>query len=385
MDDLLKWRPEFPILSDTVYLISNSLGAMPRSVYDKMHKYAEIWAHRGVKAWEDEWWEMPVKVGDIIAPLIGANPGEISMHTNVSLLHAMLISCFEFTERRNKVVYSDMDFPSVTYVCEQFARERGAKIEVVRSEDGISVPPEKMLAAIDEQTLLAPISHVLFRSAHVQNAKAIIERAHAVGATVILDAYHSVGTVPVDVKDLNVDILVGGVLKWLCGGPGGAFLYVKSDLREKLTPKITGWMAHPRPFDFEVGEMEYRADAFRFLNGTPSISALYAAQEGPKIIGEIGIDKIRAKSIHQTSRLIELADEFGFRVNSPRDANERGGTVSIDVPHGDAVAHELLRRQFLIDYRPKAGIRIAPHFYTNDEELEFVMHEIKSISETKAS
>jgi kynureninase len=357
---------------------------MPRSVYEKMHEYAEIWARRGVRAWEDEWWEMPVKVGDIIAPLIGANPGEVSMHQNVSLLQAMLISCFQFTGQRNKVVYSDMEFPSVTYVYDQFARERGARIHFVQSEDGVTVPLERMLAAIDDQTLLVPISHVLFRSAYIQTAKAIIEKAHAVGATVILDAYHSVGTIPVDVKALDVDILVGGVLKWLCGGPGGAFLYVRPDLREKLTPVITGWMAHPRPFEFEVGKMEYRTDAFRFLNGTPSIPALYAAQEGPKIIKQIGVEKVREKSIRQTSRLIELADELGFTVKSPRNAEERGGTVSIDVPHGDAVAQELLRRKFLVDYRPRAGIRIAPHFYTKDEELKLVMREIKSILETKA-
>jgi kynureninase len=379
MDDLLRWRSEFPILGETTYLISNSLGAMPRSVYKKMNHYAEIWATRGVRAWEEEWWEMPVKVGDLIAPLIGANAGEVSMHQNVSLLQAVLISCFDFRGKRNKVVYSDMEFPSVTYVYEQLARERGGRIETVYSEDGVVVPLEKLLAAIDERTLLVPISHVLFKSAYIQNVKAIVEKAQRVGATVILDAYHSVGTIPVDVKELEVDILVGGVLKWLCGGPGAAFLYVRPGLRQKLQPKITGWMAHPRPFDFEVGHMEYREDAYRFLNGTPSIPTLYAAQEGPKIIREVGIENIRAKSIHQTSRLIALADELGFKVNSPRKPEERAGTVSVDVPNGEKVAQELLRRNILIDYRPKAGIRIAPHFYTKDEELEIVMGEMKSL------
>jgi kynureninase len=383
MDDLLKWRGEFPILEKTVYLISNSLGAMPRAVYDKMHEYAEMWATRGVRAWSEGWWELPIAVGDELAYIIGAGSGEVSTHQNVSIAEAIILSCFDFRGTRNKIVLMDMEFPSIVYLY-QAQCKNGARIEMVKSHDGISIPLESLLAAIDEQTLLVPVSHVLFRSAYIQDAKAIIEKAHAVGAHVVLDVYQSAGTVPIDVGALDVDFAVGGVLKWLCGGPGVAFLYVRPDLVTQLEPKMTGWMAHQHPFNFEVGAIKYRDDAYRFLNGTPHIPSLYAAQAGLKILREVGVEKIRAKSVRQTSRLIQLADEHGFKVTAPRNDAQRAGTVAINAPHAYEVSQELLRREFLVDYRPQAGIRISPHFYNKDEELDLVIQEIKKILETKA-
>ncbi len=383
MDSLLKWRKEFPILKKSTYLISNSLGAMPRSVYDKMHEYANTWATRGVRAWGDSWWEMSVTVGDTIAPLIGAKRGEVSMHTNISLLQAMLISCFDFSKKRNKIVFTDMEFPSVMYVYQQFAKARGARLKIVKSNDGISIPTEKILNAIDEETLLVPISHVLFKSAYIQDVKAIVEKAHKCGAIVILDVYHSVGIIPVDVHQLGVDILVGGVLKWLCGGPGGAFLWVHPSLRKKLEPKVTGWMAHKNPFAFE-SSMRYDKGATRFLNGTPSIPALYAASEGPKIISKVGMKAIRAKSKRQTALLIHRAHEYGFDVVSPSDPDLRAGTVTVSVPHAYETSRELIRREIIVDFRDGAGIRIAPHFYNSDEEVFHAIDEIKNILITKA-
>ncbi|RMG50680.1 MAG: aminotransferase class V-fold PLP-dependent enzyme [Acidobacteria bacterium] len=383
MDELLEWRKEFPILENTVYMISHSLGAMPRRVYDRLREYADIWASRGIRAWEEGWWEMPVTTGNLLARIIGARPGEVVMHQNVSVGVALVLSCFDFTGRRNKIVYTDMEFPSVMYVCEAFSGY-GARSEVVASEDGLSVPMDKILAAIDEETQVVVISHVFFKSAAIVDPKPIVERAHEVGAKVLLDAYQSVGTVPVDVKELDVDFLVGGSVKWLCGGPGAGYLYVRPDLWSQLEPKVTGWMAHARPFAFEVGPIEYAPDIRRFLHGSPHIPAFYAAQSGYEIIAEIGVDKIRRKSMRQTSRLIELAEERGYRVNAPRDPHARGGTVAIDVPHARAVAAELNRRDVLVDYRPGAGIRLAPHFYTKDEELELAIREIGAILETKA-
>ncbi len=382
-DSLLRWRKEFPILNTSTYLISNSLGAMPKAVYERMQSYAETWASRGVRAWADSWWEMPVTVGDSIAPLIGARPGEVSMHTNISLMQAMLISCFDFSGKRNEIVYTDMEFPSVMYVYEQLAVSQGAKLSIVKSHDGISVSTQKILDAIDEKTLLIPVSHVLFKSAYIQDVKAITEKAHQCGAIVILDAYHSVGTIPVDVRSLGVDILVGGVLKWLCGGPGGAFLWVRPGLRRTLTPKITGWVAHQEPFAF-AKSMRYSSDAFRFLNGTPSIPALYASSEGPKIIAKAGVTNIRKKSQHQTSLLIEKARENGFSIITPLDPEQRGGTVSVNVPHGYEVSRELLRRNIIIDFRKGSGIRIAPHFYNSDNEIIFVIDQIKEILDSKS-
>lgn len=383
MDELLRWRPEFPILEKTVYLISNSLGAMPRAVYDRMREYADVWATRGVRAWAETWWDMPVAVGDHVAPILGAGSGEVTMHQNVTLAEAIILSCFDFAPPRNRVVYTDMNFPSVMYLYEA-QRHRGAEIVMVRSEDGIGVPVEKVTAAIDERTLFVPISHVLFRSAYLQDAKAIIDHAHRMGALVILDVFQSAGIVPVDVKALDVDFAVGGVLKWLCGGPGGGFLYVRPDLLANLEPRLTGWMAHAHPFDFEIGPIRFREDASRFLNGTPGVPALYAVEPGCRIVADVGVERIREKSLRQTSRLLELADERGYPARTPRDPQRRGGTVSLDVPHAYEVSQELLRREVIVDYRPGAGIRVSPHFYTKDEELELVVREIARILESKA-
>jgi kynureninase len=383
MDELLKWRKEFPILERTTYLISNSLGAMPRAVYDRMHDYAETWATRGVRAWEEGWWEMAVSVGDKIGALIGAAPGEISLHQNVTLCQAVVASCFDFSGPRNKVVLVDMEFPSIVYFYTEQQR-RGARIELVKSDDGIRIPLDKLLAAIDQQTLLVPVSHVLFRSAYIQDARAIIERAHRVGAHVILDLFQAAGTVPIDVRALGTDFAVGGVLKWLCGGPGVGYLYVRPDLQARLKPALTGWLAHRRPFDFEVGPIDRREDAFRFLNGTPHIPALYACQPGLEILTQVGIERIREKSSRQTERLIQGAETRGWRVNTPRDAAERGGTVSIDCPHAPEVTRELLARDILVDYRPKAGIRFSPHFYNRDEEIDSALTQIEEILATRA-
>jgi kynureninase len=382
-DELLKWRTEFPILESAVYLISHSLGAMPRATYESLHEYAEAWATRGVRAWAEGWWEMPITLGNEVARIIGADEGSVAMHQNVSICQSLILSCFDPAPPRNKIVYSELNFPSVMYVYEAHARDGRLRIETVESDDGITVPLERMLAAIDEETLLVPISHVLFKSAFLQDARAIVERAHEVGARVVLDTYQSAGTVPFSVKDLNVDFATGGSVKWLCGGPGAGYLYVRPDLQTLLEPRTTGWMAHESPFAFE-SSMKYAPNIARFLHGSPSIPALYAARSGYRIINEIGVEAIRAKSVRQTTRLIELAEEAGFRVTSPHDARQRGGTVTIAADHAAAMTKELIRREFIVDYRPGAGLRVSPHFYTKDEELELIIREMKTIRDTRA-
>jgi kynureninase len=377
-DHLLKFRPEFPILERTTYLISNSLGAMPRAVYDAMKGYADTWAMRGVRAWEERWWMLAAEVGDEIGTLMNAPKGSVSTHQNVTTCQAVVASCFDFSGKRNKVVYSDMNFPSVMYFWEA-QQSRGARVHMVKTDDGITVPLDRLLDAIDETTLLVPISHVIFRSAFIQDAKAIIEKAHKVGAMVVLDTFQSLGTVPVDVQALNTDFACGGVLKWLCGGPGVGYLYVRPDLGKKLEPKFTGWTAHQNPFAFEIGANRYTDPPYRFMNGTPHIPALEAARPGLKIIAEAGIERIREKSKRQTGRLIELASKHGWRVNTPRDAEKRGGTVSIDMPDAQEVCRELIKREILVDYRPKAGVRMSPHFYNTDEELETGISAVEEI------
>jgi kynureninase len=382
-DELIKWRREFPILEKSVYLISHSLGAMPRDTFDRLHEYADTWATRGVRAWAEGWWEMPIRVGNEVAKIIGGDPGTVVMHQNVSICQSLILSCFEPTPKRNKIVYSELNFPSVMYVYEAHARNDRLRIEQVKSDDGITVPLERMLAAIDEETLLVPFSHVLFKSAFLQNAKAITQRAHEVGAMVVLDTYQSAGTVPFSVKDFDVEFATGGSVKWLCGGPGAGYLYVRPDLHRKLEPKTTGWMAHEQPFAF-APELRYASDVSRFLHGSPAIPALYAAQSGYSIINEIGLEKIREKSMRQTSRLIELAEAAGFKVTSPKDPAQRGGTVTIAHAHAAAMTTELLTREFIVDYRPGAGIRVSPHFYTTDVELELVIRELKTIRDSRA-
>lgn len=368
-DPLLAYRDEFPILGESTYLVSNSLGAMPRTVPSRLAEYADRWATLGVKAWANGWWEMPLTAGDAIAPLLGAGAGEVAMMPNVTLAQATVLSALDYAAPRDRIVMTALDFPSVRYVYDGLAARLGARIHVVESEDGISIDLERLLAAIDERTRLVAVSHVLFKSAYIMDLEAICRRAHEVGALVSADAFHSVGILPVDVKRTGVDFLTGGVLKWLCGGPGGCFLYVSPGVRDACAPLLTGWQAHEHPFAFEP-EMAYGSGMTRWLNGTPGIPALYAATEGPRIIAAAGIEAVRAKSMRQTARLIDLADANGYTVTAPRDADRRGGTVAFDVPNAYEVAQVLLAERVIVDYRPGAGIRVAPHFYTSDAELE---------------
>lgn len=378
---LLELRKEFPILESSIYLISNSLGAMPRGVYDATREYCDTWASRGVRAWEEQWWDMAREVGDEIGLLMNAQPGTISCHQNVTQCEAVIASCLNFSGKRNKVVYTDMNFPSVMYFWEG-QKALGARIVMVPSDDGVTVPLQKVLDAVDEKTLIVPISHVFFRSSYIQDAKAIIEKAHRVGAMVLLDCFHSMGTMKVDVMDLKVDFVTGGVLKWLCGGPGTCYLYVRPDLAKKLKPRFTGWVAHEKPFHFDVGPIRYTDDvSYRFMNGTPNVSALYCARPGLRIIREAGIERIRAKSKRQTEILIRLADERGWPVNTPRDPEQRGGTVSIDMPNAKEVCAKLLERDVVVDFRYKAGVRFSPHFYTKDKELHRAIEVVEEVSQ----
>jgi len=383
MDNLLEWRKEFPILDNTVYMISHSLGAMPRRTSDRLQEYADLWATRGIRAWEEAWWMMPQTVGNLIASIIGAGEGEVVMHQNVSVCQAIINSCFDWRGKRNKIVSENLNFTTNIYIYNALERD-GARLVTVDSEDGITIPLDKMYEAIDEETQLVSLSQVIFRSSFIQDVKAITERAHQVGAMVVADIYQSAGTVPVNVRDLGVDFATGGSVKWLCGGPGAGYLYVRRDLWSQLEPRLTGWVAHKHPFAFDIGPIEYADDIYRFTHGSPAIPAMYAAMSGYEIINAVGVENIREKSVRQTTRLIELAEEAGFKVNSPKDSLQRGGTVVIDVPHGERVTKELAARDFLVDYRPGAGIRVAPHFYTKDEELELTIQEIKTILETGA-
>jgi kynureninase len=375
-DPLLAWRKEFPILGHTTYMISHSLGAMPLRAAARMQEFTDTWASRGIRAWEEGWWEMPITVGNLAGAIIGAGDGEVVMQQNVSICQSVVLSCFEWSGRRNKLVTDGLNFPSNNYIYHALERI-GARVVTVPSPDGVTLPVELLLEAIDHTTQLVSVSHVAFRSSYVQDLAAITERAHAVGAMVVADLYQSAGTLPVNVRALNLDFATGGSVKWLCGGPGAGYLYVRRDLWNSLTPMATGWVAHEEPFAFEGGPIRYAGTAFRFLNGTPNVPAMYAARSGYEIVNQIGVPAIREKSVRQTTRLIELADAEGWAVNTCRNPAQRGGVVTLDVPNGQHVTRELARRQILVDYRPAAGIRVAPHFYTTDDELEQTVEAIR--------
>jgi kynureninase len=379
-DPLLEWREQFPILKSSNYLISNSLGAVPARTESALREYYESWASRGVRAWEEAWWTMVAELGDRVAPLIGARAGEVVFQPNVTLGHAVVFSAVEIRPGREKVVSDAMHFPSILYLLEEQCRGK-AELSVVPSEDGVGVDTGRVVAAIDERTSCVSLSHVLFKSSFIHEIEAISEQARRVGALLVVDGYQAVGTIPVDVRKLGADVYIGGCLKWLCGGPGAAFLWVDPDLGGRLRPTLTGWMAHQQPFAFEPS-LRRRDDAWRFLHGTPNIPALYAARPGVEIIARVGVAAIREKSIRQTTRLIELADSRGVPCTTPRESSRRAGTVAIDVEHGQEISRGLKALGILCDYRPGAGIRLSPHFYNRDDELDSAVEAIAEIQQT---
>lgn len=380
-DPLLAWRDHFPILASTTYLISNSLGAVPAAARDHLMEYHAVWAERGVRAWQEAWWDMVIETGDLVAPLIGAGMGEITFQPNVTLAHAVVFSAIDFDDRP-RVVTDAMHFPSILYLMDGL-RDRGAEIVVVPSEDGVTIDTQRVIDEIDGRTAMVCLSHVLFKSAYIHEAEAICAAARRAGAMSVLDGYQAVGVMPIDVGAIGADVYIGGVLKWLCGGPGGAFLWVRPERAPSLSPRLTGWLSHVAPFDF-APELTRSDDSRRFLNGTPNVPALYAARAGLEIIGQAGVAAIREKSMRQTARLLELADAQGLPCTTPLDPERRGGTVAVDVPNGLAVSKALKAEEIMCDYRPGAGIRLSPHFYTRDDEVDVGIDAIARILESGA-
>ncbi len=379
-EDLLALRSEFPILERTTYLINNSLGAMPGAVHDEVAAYARAWGERGVRAWSEGWWEMAAETGDLLAPLLGVRPGAVSMHQNVSVAAAIFLSCIDYPAERNKIVYTELNFPNVMYLLEG-ERRKGAEIVTVPSDDGIGVPTERLLAAIDERTRLVPISHTLFRSAFVQDAEAIARRCREVGAVLLLDVYQSTGTVPLELEAWGVHAAMGGSVKWLCGGPGAGYLWVEPGFAKTLQPAFVGWQADEEPFAFRPGPIHLREEpAWRFLTGTPNIPALYACRPGYRIVAGVGSKKIRERSLGLTSYLLELAEEAGFEIRTPRDPKHRGGTVSIWHPEAERLSKELIAREIVCDYRPNAGIRLSPHFFNTEAEMEHAIRTLRDLA-----
>lgn len=382
--DIKQIRKIFPILDHCVYLISNSLGAVPSGVQDDLQRFYALWAEEGVSAWQEEWWELPQKVGNEVASLIGAQGDSVTMMTNATLGHWIVLSTqFLKSQKRKKIVITDQDFPSILYCMSQICSFTGWELDVVKSRGKTGLSTDEINQRVDEQTIFVATSHVYFKSAYVQDISRIARHAHQVGALSIIDGYHAPGTLPVDVKALGVDFYLGGCLKWLCGGPGNAFLYVRPDLQNSLCPQLTGWFAHKNPFSFSA-QMEYTEGSFRFMSGTPPVAALYTARAGLEVIRQIGMDQIRQKSLDQTRLIIKNAKERGFAVHTPEEDDSRGGAVSLGLPHAYQVKQALIKRKVKVDFRKGNKIegdvlRIGPHFYTEDDEIDFLFDAIDEI------
>jgi kynureninase len=367
-------REEFPTLASGIHLLSHSLGPVPRAARESMLAYYDAWEqHTSEDAWATSWWEMSARVGDGIARILGGAPGSVQIQPNASIALSSVASCFDFEAAgRNKIVTSALDFPSMDYVWDA-QRRLGAIVEVVHSDDGIVVPLKHTLEAIDDATCLVALSHVSFRSSYRIDVQAIVERAHECGAMVLLDVYQSAGAVELLASEWEVDFLIGGSIKWLCGGPACGYLYVRPDLQNDLQPRLTGWVAHEAPFDFSPAPMRYHKSVRRFAQGTPSIPALYSVLPGLQIIEEVGVTTIQAESQRRTEWMIDFALERGWKVNSPRDVNDRGGSVMVYVDDGPGMVERLAEGKVFVDCRPGVGLRLSPHFFNTDEEVREAM------------
>jgi kynureninase len=373
-------RKEFPTLASGIHLLSHSLGPVPLAARESMLEYCDAWEHHTSEdAWATSWWELSQRVGDRIARILGAAPGSVQIQPNASIGLATAASCFDFKSGlRTKVVTTALDFPSMEYIWDA-QRQIGATVEVVPSDDGITVPLERILETIDEQTCLVALAHTSYRSSYRVDAAAIVERAHQKGALVLLDVYQSAGAMQLEATDWNVDFLIGGTIKWLCGGPSCGYLYVRPDLQRDLRPRLTGWVAHDSPFEFAHAPMRYARSVRRFAQGTPSIPALYSAIPGLDIIEAVGVDLIASESQRRTQWMIDFAREQGWTLNTPPEPGNRGGSVMIGVDDGPRMVEQLSARKVFVDSRPGAGLRMSPHFFNTDEEVEEAMNILKEL------
>jgi kynureninase len=384
-DELLAARAQFPSLERAVHLVSHSLGAMPRGARALAGRFLEEWEEDSIGAWHEHWLPAVDGLAATIAGVIGAAPGTVCLHQNVSTVQALVASCLDFTRsKRRRVVLSEVDFPTLHYVWHEQAR-RGAEIVLVSGEGGPRAMEERMVQAIDDRTAIVPLSHVLFGSSTVVDIARIVARAHSLGVLVLADCYQSAGILPVDVGAWGVDFACGGSVKWACGGPGAAWLYVAPRLMTELRPAQTGWFGHRDPFAFEPGAIDYADDIWRFAGGTPPVLPIYTARAGWELIAELGSTRIRAKSLRQTAWLRGWASEHGFRIATPLADDERGGTICFDFPGSEEVSRKLLLARYFHDRRPSCGLRVSPHFYTTDAELTEFMREVDRLVPVSAT
>jgi kynureninase len=375
-DELLAYRDRFPTLRRGPYFAAHTLGPMPDTAPAALARFAQEWADQGVVAWYG-WLEQLREVAAILEGLFNAPAGSVVLGPNVSLLAGQVLSCLDWSGPRGRLVTTDLEFPTCDYLYR--AQETvGAKVDAVPSRN-LTVDTDRLLEAIDEHTALVAVTHVTFRSSALLDAAAVAARAHQVGALVLLDAYQSAGTVPLDVRALDADFVVGGSVKWLLGGPGTGYLYARPEVAAGLAPRMLGWFGHQEPFAFRPSPIAYAPGAGRFVTGTPNVAAHVMAAEGYRIVAEAGVEAIRAKSQRQVARLLEGFQAQGAVVRGPADVRRRGGSVVVDFDGAEQATAELIRRGYTCDYRPGAGLRLGPHLYTTDEECDAVVAEVAAI------
>lgn len=379
----LSRREDYPILATSVYMNSNSMGAMPRAAREALGEYLDTWEREGVEAWE-RWFRVIDETADGIARFFGGQPGHTALNQNVAFFQAAIASTIDFSgprdSSRNKVVTEALMFPNVIYVWERFG-SLGARLCLVPSDDGMNVPTERILDAIDEQTAIVSISHAVYVSGALLDVTAICRRAHEVGAQVMVDVYQTLGVVPFDVNEWGADFVVGGSHKWMCGGPGTAFLYTRPEVLPTLRPRTTGWMAHAEPFAFEPAPIRYADGPWRLMGGTPSVPAYYVARAAQKNLRELGLDKIRAHNLALSRIVIERAQAAGLTVHSPLADHERTGFVAVDFPGSREVSRRLIEERYKHDWRPGCGLRIGPHFYNTEAEIHRFMDRVVELAE----
>ncbi|MCA9053654.1 MAG: aminotransferase class V-fold PLP-dependent enzyme [Planctomycetaceae bacterium] len=363
-------RERFPIFERWNYLCSHSLGAVPRATEDSLQTYYRQWAELGIAAWDGPWWAAVEEFGALIARVLGAEPNSVVPMQNVTRAMAGVASCFDYRERP-KIVLTGLEF-TTTFPLWRHQEELGAELVIVPSEDGTHVDTGALCAAIDEKTQLVLTSHAYFRSGALQDIKAVTQAAHAHGALVMVDGYQAAGAVPVDAREIGFDFYVGGCHKWLCGGPGAGYLYVRPDLIANLRPRLTGWFGLAEPFAYtpDTGTGAPHPGIHRFLGGTPNVPALYAAMEGVRTVLEVGIDSIREYSKLMTQEIVAQALKRDLCVRSPHDPDRRNGMVCLDFPQAQRLCKEMQMEGILTDWRPDCGLRISPHFYNSGEDIE---------------
>lgn len=378
--DLARYRDEFPVLQTKAYLISASLGPISRRARAYLEGYLDVWASEGAPdpVWMEHIFPRMRGLKETFAGLVGARPSEVAITTNVSTALSTIASCLDLSGERRRLVLSELDFPTDGHVW--LAQERrGAEVVWLPSPDGLTVPLESYAEAIDERTAAVCINRVLYRSSTLVDAKTICGMAREAGAWSVIDDFHGAGVIPVDVHDLGCDFYTTGVLKWLCGGPGLTFLYAREDLLPRIDPGVTGWMAQQEPFSFDAKSLVYHPTARRLENGTPPAPIAFLAQGGLDIITEVGPARIRERIGELSDYVIERADHAGLPVRTLRDRNARGGLVNIGVgTDAEKVCHALLERDVCTDFRGD-GIRVSPHFFTLEDEIDRLFDELRNL------